>query len=129
MFWAVQHLQDHRNALVNFQWAGLLSDPGMLARMVPERERPDVLRQLEHLKALGTEQLRRFRVNRFHVPGEQIQTPTPQWVDARKRYDEYLWKSDAFQIWKPSGPTENLHTASIDFLHAYWLMRYWQLDR
>ena len=80
------------------------------------------------LKDIAVEQLRRFPVDRFYEPGEKEETPVAQWVDAREKQDSYLWKADAKERWKPNGETSNIHVASLDFLHAFWLMRYWHLD-
>lgn len=129
MFWTLRHLENHRNGLINFQWVGILSDPELFPRILKENEQQDIFRQLTRLHADGMEQLRRFPINRFGTEGKEAETSSPLWVDARKRHDAYLWKSDAFQAWQSNGQTTPTHIASIDFLHAYWLMRYWQLDR
>ncbi len=129
MFWTLRHLENHRNALINFQWVGILSDPELFPRILKENEQQEIFRQLARLHADGMEQLHRFPINRFGTEGQEVETSTPLWVDARKRHDAYLWKSDAFQAWQSNGQTTPTHIASIDFLHAYWLMRYWQLDR
>jgi hypothetical protein len=127
MFWTIHHIQNDGNALCNLRWAGILSDPSLFALVAPENP-PATRHQVEWLKSVAVEQLRRFPVDRFYEPGEKIETPTAQWVDARQKHDAYLWKGDPKQIWKTNGETSNTHIASLDFLHAYWLMRYWGLD-
>lgn len=127
MFWTMQNIQNEGNALCNFMWAGILSDPEMFSHVA--RDNPQATRhQADWLKGIAIEQLRRFPVDRFYEPGEEEETPTAQWVDARKKHDAYLWKADARKRWKPNGETSNIHTASLDFLHAYWLMRFWGMD-
>lgn len=127
MFWTIHHIQDHGNALCNLMWSAMLSDPQMFAHIV--REDPNATQhRAAWLKTVAIEQLRRFPVDRFYEPGEKVETQRAQWIDARKKQDGYLWKSDPFYQWKPNGETSNIHITSIDFLHAYWLMRYWGLD-
>lgn len=128
IFWGMEAMQTHRNALCNFMWAGLLSDPNVFQAIVPHNQNY-TRRQVARVTAIGIEQLRRFPIDRFHYPGRKLQTKTPQWVDARKRHDSYLWKSGPYDRWEITGPPTNTHTASIDFLYAYWVMRYYQLDR
>lgn len=127
MFWTMHHIQNHGNALCNLMWAGILSDPQMFGRIIPEN-RPAIQHQVQWLKNIAYEQLRRFPVERFYEPGEKVPTRLAQWVDARKKHDSYLWKSDPFYRWQTNGKESNIHIASLDFLHAYWLMRYWGLD-
>jgi hypothetical protein len=108
-------------------WAGILSDPEAFRAIIrddPARTR----RQLEKVTAIGFEQLRRFPVQRFSQPGRDVATREPQWVDARKSGDSYLWKSGPYERRETTGPPTNHLCASIDYLHAYWLMRYWKLD-
>ncbi|GAB4145786.1 MAG: hypothetical protein Tsb009_18120 [Planctomycetaceae bacterium] len=128
MYWGMEAMETHRNALCNFMWAGLLSDPAVFNVMIPwQRDR--TRKQIAAVTAMGIEQLRRFPMDRFHYPGRKIATTTPQWVDVRKRHDSYLWKSGPFDRWEITGPPTNTHTASIDFLYAYWVMRYFRLDQ
>ena len=126
MFWTIRHIQNDGNALCNLMWAGILSDPQMFAHLIPQN--PEATRhQVVWLKDVAVEQLRRFPVDRFYEPGEEFKTPVAQWVDAREKHDSYLWKGDPKERWISNGQTSNIHIASLDFLHAYWLMRYWGL--
>lgn len=127
MYWGMVAMQTHRNALCNFMWAGLLSDPNVFKVMIPH-QRDETRKQVAAVTTDGIEQLRRFPIDRFHYPGRKLQTRTPQWVDARKRHDSYLWKSGPYDRWEVTGPPTNTHTASIDYLYAYWVMRYYKLD-
>ena len=44
------------------------------------------------------------------------------------RPDSYYWKVEPRLSYEVTGgPTRQLYSA-IDFLHAYWLMRYYRLD-
>lgn len=129
MYWTMQAIQSHGNALCNFQWAAMLNDPRAFQAMIEPDEAQQTAHQVAQLKAVGMEQLRRFPVNRFHQPGEKVEMKSAQWVDARPLHDSYLWKADHFDAWRPNGEDSNIHIASLDFMHTYWLMRYWQLDR
>lgn len=127
MYWTLRRIENEGNALCNFMWAGILSDPEMREAIVPG-DKSQTLRQIEKLKGIGWEQLRRFPVDRFFEPGEEVATRDPQWVDAHKKNESYMWKSGPFTKWRVTGPADNTHTASIDFLYAYWLARFWRLD-
>jgi len=127
MFWTIRHIQNHGNALCNLMWGGILSDPEMFAHIAPQNP-AGTKHQVAWLNNVAIEQLRRFPVDRFYEPGEKVETPVAQWIDARKKHDSYLWKADPFYRWKTTGETSNNHIASLDFLHAYWLARYWGLD-
>ena len=127
MVFTMAFLDHQLNGLCNFMWAGILSDPQAFAAIVPH-DRGRTVQQLDRLVSIGVEQLRRFPVDRFARHGEKILTRAPQWVDARKRSDSYLWKSGPFYRIEETGPPTNHLCASIDYLHAYWLMRYWRLD-
>ncbi len=128
MFWTMHNIQNQGNALCNFMWAGILSDPEMFGHIIPNNHHA-TQHQVGWLKEVGMEQLRRFPVDRFFEPGKKVETKIAQWVDARRKHDAYLWKADPFARWEPNGEKANNHIASLDFLHAYWLMRYWQLDQ
>eukprot|EP00913_Durusdinium_trenchii_P011132 g10454.t1 len=128
IYWGMEAMQTHRNALCNFMWAGLLADPGVFKVVVPAN-REYTRKQVAAVTAIGIEQLRRFPIDRFYYPGRKLQTKTPQWVDARKRHDSYLWKSGPYDRWEITGGQSNTHIASIDFLYAYWVMRYYKLDQ
>ena len=128
IYWAMQRMENHHNALCNFMWAGLLNDPKIFEHIVPHQQL-QIRQQRDHVVYHGFEQLKRFPIDRFYYPGKKIKTKKPQYVDARRRHDSYLWKSGPFDRWEITGPPQNNHTASIDYLYAYWLMRYFQLDQ
>ena len=128
MVHTINRIQNERNALCNLMWAGMLSDPVAAEAIVP-RPTAHTARQLQYLVGTGIEQLRRCPVDRFTRPGTKIDTKTPQWVDAQRSFELYFWKAGARHRFEPSGPTGNVLTAATDFLHAYWLMRYFGLDR
>lgn len=127
IYWAMETMQTHHNALCNFMWAGLLCDPKNFQTIVPF-EQEKAKRQAHYIIFTGMEQLRRFPVDRFYIPGKKVETREPQWVDARKKHDSYLWKSGPYDKWVANGEVSNKHICSIDFLYAYWLMRYYRLD-
>jgi len=127
MYWSMQYLEGHHNSLCNFMWVGLLSDQRVFDCVIDHK--PNTARaQMERLAVSGVEQLRRFKLNRFSYQGQERIAPSPQWVDTY-RPDDYHWKCNPNAVWQvTSGPTNNLHCA-IDYLYAYWLMRYYEIDR
>lgn len=128
MFWGLRAIEREHNALCNFMWAGLLKDRETFNTIVP-REKKATRRQIAWVTAMGVEQLRRFPIDRFSRPGKNVRTATPQFLDTREPHESYVWKSGAYERFVPTGPPTNLHTASIDYLYAYWLMRYFGLEK
>lgn len=124
---AIQEIQTERNALCNFMWAGLVRDPYVFESIVPAASRPAALRQLDRLVGDGVEQIRRARIDRFYHPGQKVKTSEPQWLDVQRADEIYAWKAGAFYRWEANGPPTNTLTCGIDYLHAYWLMRYYRL--
>lgn len=125
---ASARLSRFRNSLATFMWAAVVTDPDA-AEAILGADRVTAERALEPLLADGVEQLRRFGVDRFRWTGREHRgAPTPQWIDAY-RPDAYHWKVEPDRTWEVTGPPTNLHTAAIDYLHAYWLFRYHGLDR
>lgn len=127
MAWTVQQIQNERNALCNFQWAGLLRDPFVFESVVPAPQRANALRQLDRLVADGMEQIRRSPIDRFYRPGRKVETREPQWVDVQRPDEVYCWKAGATSRWEVSGPPTNHLSFGADYLHAYWLMRYFRI--
>lgn len=127
MFWTMERIAGDRNALCNFMWTGMLTQPEMLQTIIPEHQ-ARVAQQMPILTRDGIEQLRRFRLDRFSYTGERVETPGPTWVDVRQAKDCYYWKSDPKLAWKFTGERSDAHTCSIDYLFAYWMMRFFRLD-
>lgn len=127
MYWSMQKIGNQRNALCNFMWAGMLSDPERFEMIVRKRERAATEKQIERCLADGVEQLRRFRLDRFVHKGRYQKTDKLQWVDAQMP-DVYHWKADPKARWQVTGPATNRHVAAIDYLLAYWLFRYYDLE-
>lgn len=127
MAWTVQELLNDRNALCNFEWAGLLRDPVVLAAVVPQDRRDNALKQLDYLVGTGIEQIRRAPIDRFYYPGKKVETREPQWLDAQRPDEVYCWKAGANYRWEITGPPSTAVTAGTDYLHAYWLMRYFHI--
>ena len=50
-----------------------------------------------------------------------------QWIDAQRPHEVYYWKAGPFYKWQVTGPATNLHAAPIDYLYAFWVMRYYRL--
>jgi hypothetical protein len=128
MYWSMRRIGNQRNALCNFMWAGMLSDPERFKMLVHKREYAATRRQVDRCIADGVEQLRRFRLDRFVYEGKYQKTETLQWADAQLP-DVYHWKADPKARWQVTGGSTNRHVAAIDYLFAYWLFRYYDLDR
>lgn len=127
MYWSMKRIGGERNALCNFMWAGMLSDPERMKRMIRTDERPHVRRQIERGVADGVEQLRRFPIDRFNQQGRKMKSKKMQWVDGYAP-DDFYWKVGPYQRFKPTGPATDRTRCAIDYLAAYWLFRYWKLD-
>lgn len=126
LYHARERLRETRQSLASFMWAGLLRDPRVFAAIVPE-EREKVEAELGPLLRAAVEQLRRFPIDRVRWQGREREADGPQWVDAY-RPDNYHWKVEPDRRWEVTGPPTRLLTAAIDYLHAYWLLRFYGLD-
>ncbi len=128
MYHTLRRIENERNSLCNFMWCGLLSHPGVFQNMIAADERQRTTAQLNYLLFTGIEQLRRFPLDRFSREGENVDVDYPIWADAFKPNNGYIWKSDSREAWKSTGEPTNQMTCHIDYLYAYWLMRYYRLD-
>lgn len=126
MFWSMRALEPLNNSLCNFMWAGILSDPDVFAVMIPSRGE-SVRAQVGRVLVRGVEQLRRFKLDRFVYYGQEHISPVPQWADSY-RPDEYYWKANPHAVWEVTGAATNDMFCAIDYLHAYWLLRYYHLQ-
>ena len=127
MFWSMRALEAQNNSLCNFMWAGILSDPELFGLMIPSRA-DSVRAQVDRVLVRGVEQLRRFKLDRFVYYGKEHISPVPQWNDTY-RPDEYYWKANPHAVWEVTGAATNEMFCAIDYLHAYWLMRYYHLQQ
>jgi hypothetical protein len=121
-----QSLSNNPNSLCQFMCAGLIFNPVLRPQLLDGRESEGLARAEQGLK-LGFEQLRRYPLDRFFVPGKPLPTREYQWIDSAM-VDEYHWKADPQQAWQPTGPATNEVYCAIDYLYAYWLARYFRLD-
>lgn len=126
--WTMRKIKHDRNALCNFMWVGLLSDPARFA-ILTDSDREQVRAEIPYLLENGFEQLHRFRIDRFTYTGERVTLDRPTWVDERSSKDAYYWKSDPQEARIRTDERSHAHTCSIDYLYAYWLMRYFKLDQ
>ena len=126
--WTMRKIKHDRNALCNFMWVGLLSDP-VRFEMLTAGDREQVRAEIPYLLENGFEQLRRFRIDRFTYTGERVKLDRPTWVDERSSKDAYYWKSNPREARIRTDERSHAHTCSIDYLYAYWLMRYFRLDQ
>lgn len=128
MFHSLRYIEHERNSLCNFMWCGLLGHPAVFESMIQPKERERTVGQIDYLLYTGVEQLRRFPLDHFSREGKAVPTTHPVWADQFKPSSSYAWKNDTRKIWQPTAPPNNQTNCSIDFLHAYWLMRYYRLD-
>ncbi len=127
MDWTMRRIAPDRNALCNFMWLGLLNEPGRF-QWLAGADAQRIAGEFPYLLADAVEQLRRFPVDRFSYPGTVVETGQPQWMDVRNRHDAFCWKSDPTHAYQVTDYTTSQHTCSIDFLYAYWVMRFFRLD-
>ncbi|MGB6042212.1 MAG: hypothetical protein WBF93_03550, partial [Pirellulales bacterium] len=59
--------------------------------------------------------------------GKYSETKQIQWVD-QQLPDDYCWKANPKASYKRTGPSTDVHLAAIDYLVAYWLFRYHELQ-
>jgi hypothetical protein len=126
LYWTTRAMDGERNSLVNFMWAGLLEDPTVAEALLRDGQERDRVR-VDRLVGNGLEQLRRFPLDRFRPKGRYEETEELHWVNQYKP-DAYYWKVDPHSRWVVEGPTTDLLTSAIDYLHAYWLMRHFRLE-
>lgn len=122
----MDYLATYRNSLCNFMYCGLLSDPSAWSALVDDADHARA--QSERLLGEGLEQLRRFPLNRFSYQGQEVNLGRPTWIEERRASD-YHWKEQHYLGFRSTGQRTNQVTCGIDYLYAYWLMRYYQLDR
>lgn len=123
---SMEYLDGWHNALCNFQWAALLSDPEVFDKII--NRKPNSARALMERNLLdGVEHLRRFPLDRFAYDGFDSETEHPGWID-QYRPDAYHWKNDTRWIFTRTGPRKARFISAIDYLHAYWLFRAHGLD-
>jgi hypothetical protein len=127
MYWTMHHIQHQRNALCNFMWAGILSDDRLYDLVTRVQQKAQTRQQLRSVVLTGIEQLRRYPIDRFYRPGEKIETRELQWIDAQKPHEVYFWKAGPYHKYKVTGPPTAMTSASIDYLYAFWVMRYFRL--
>lgn len=126
MYWSMDYLHDKRNSLCAFMWGGLLSDPQARRAMVEPAERHVGL-QLERALRDGVEQLAHFPLDRFCRDGPDVIMPELQWCDDAKACDNY-WHWNPYSRQQRTGPPQNVAYCGMDYLYAYWILRYYRLD-
>lgn len=126
MYWGMQALDGQRHSLGTFMWAGMLGDQAVFDAIV-KRRKNSARAQIERNLPDAVEQLRRYRLDRFVYPGEEIEQPGPVWNDSMKPDDSY-WKVNPRLVWQANAPATNTCYCAMDYLYAYWLMRYFKLD-
>ena len=132
--WTMRKLADERNSLCAFLWTGLVDDPHRAAAILPDaRDRAEAFGSYRSAVAEGIEHLRRFPLDRRQFKGLSEDTRDRQWVAEVDFRDCYVWKADNRHVIRRlssengGGPTDRV-TAALDYLHAYWAMRFWRLD-
>jgi hypothetical protein len=126
--YAVRGVRGDRNALLAFQWGGLLMDGRRAAAMLPDpRERDEEFQFARREIEEGVEHLRRFPLSRREVIHEQAGERPDVWPAEQNPWDCYVWKADPDMTHRATGPFKNKWAAGIDYLHAYWAARYWRI--
>jgi hypothetical protein len=128
MYHTLRRIENEHNSLCNFMWCGLLSHPGVFQNIIEPAEQQRTAAQLNYVLYIGIEQLRRFPLDRFGRPSEREDVDSAIWADEIKPNDSYAWKTDPRVAWRRNGEPTTQTTCSIDYLYAYWLMRYYRLD-
>ena len=127
-YWTMRKLARERNALCAFLWTGLLDDPQRSAAVLPDpRERAAAFEDCRVAVADGIEHLTRFPIDRRHYPRESVDVRELQWVAEVDPFDCYVWKADNRHVLRVLGPPTGTVTAALDYLHAYWALRFWRL--
>jgi hypothetical protein len=127
LYWSMEYLHDQHNALLSFLWSGLVQDPHVFSTIIDEH-RNTATDQIEQALLEGVEQLRRYRLDRWVRPGRINKTDRAQWCDTAAPDDNY-WKCDPRLIFEPTGEATNAYYAGLDYLCAYWSLRYYGLER
>ena len=126
--WAARGVRGERNALLEFLYAGLLTNGQRAAAMLPdERERTEEYAAARAGVEAGAEHLRRFPVSRRHYAFADGPEVDDTWVAEQRPWDCYVWKADPNRRHPKTGDFTNRWACGIDYLHAYWAARYWRL--
>jgi len=123
----IRHPDMQRHALCQFFWAGITREPAVL-ECIERRRANEARAEIAAGLAAGVEQLRRFRLERFIRPGRVVETADAHWVD-EWRPDDCYWKEGPRGVFIASGPALSQCFCAADYLLAYWVMRYYALDR
>lgn len=129
MVCSMEELYDKRNSLCTFMWAGLCRDPNVFATIVlKESERNEHTLKTARALVDGVEQLRRFKFDRWWMTNAEIvETKELQWNDAF-RPDDSIWKVSPYLVFKRTGHYTHEYFCAMDYLYAYWVMRYFRLE-
>ena len=126
--YAARGVRNDRNALMNFLYAGLLTDGNRAAAMLPDLSE----RAAEYAAAragvdAGAEHLRRFPLSRRHYAFGDGPEIDDTWVIEERPWDPYVWKANPDRRHPKTGDYTNRWCPAYDYLHAYWAARYWRL--
>jgi hypothetical protein len=114
------------NSLCSFLWAGLVAERHVFETIVDRK--PNTARgQIDQALMEGVEQLRRFKLDRWVRTGRVVDSGRAQWVDTHAA-DDFYWKCNPHLVFEPTGPATNVYYAALDYLYAYWVMRFYHLD-
>lgn len=126
MVHSMEYLYDRRNSLCAFMWGGLLQDPRVFDVVVNKR-REQTRGQRDRALVEGVEQLRHFALDRFEYDGPHIAMDAIQWNDDFQP-DDFYWKVNPYLRKPKTGPRRAMAYCAVDYLYAYWLLRYFRLD-
>ena len=126
--YAARGVRGERNSLLEFLYAGLLTDGNRAAAMLPDpRERDAEFAAARAGVAAGVEHLRRFPLSRRHYAFADGPERGDAWVAEERPWDCYVWKANARRTHPKTGDFTNRWACGLDYLHAYWAGRYWGL--
>lgn len=123
---SMELLGNQHNSLCDFEWAALVNDADIFHQL-QRHSREATRRRADLILADGIEQLRRFKLDRFVAPGREVEVADPTYNDAHFP-DDYYWKVNPNSVFQPTGPPTTTYACAIDYLHAYWLLRFYKLD-
>jgi hypothetical protein len=127
IYHSFRYLHDQRNSLCSFMCVAILNDTEVFNTIVTEH-RNRVTAEIERALIEAVQQLQHFSLARFSAPGRDTESKDLHWCD-EFRVDDYYWKVGPNWTFQPTAPPSDTAWCAIDYLHAYWLMRYYRLDQ
>lgn len=70
----------------------------------------------------------RPKLDRWVGAGRVVDSGRAQWGDTHAA-DDFYWKCNPHLVFEPTSSATNVYYAALDYLYAYWVMRFYHLDR